>query len=215
MRAATVALGFLVWCGPAVGQTIPVTAKVRETRQVSMQGMNIETRVQEGHYYRSSSGVTLEEWTSVTINGRVAKGTGFLTDPNSKKNFHLDFGSSIAREEPLNPGSPPDSDPEVATKIAAARPASVVQRTIEGIPCTVNPMYILDPPSKELTLVGEACHSESYKLTLSYSTKRTSQDGKTTVIQYELFAIQLNREPDPAVFNLRERGFTIYGPLPQ
>jgi hypothetical protein len=186
-------------------QWIPITAKIKQTREVFMNGQKTETHVREGLYYRSSHGATLEEWTRV--DGSESKAVGYMTMQADGVTYelHLLTRRAIERRFSVPSGADLRKPPT-----PPARPAHLRQVTVGGVRCTVIPARMQPGFGQPSVPAGEICISDELNLMVRNEQTHSLSGTKTVRVLYEMDDIQSHKEPDPKLFDLRGRGFTIY-----
>lgn len=190
----------LVTAGTLFAQSVPIVAKMRLTDEVTVNGKVTVTHVQEGIFYRASSGSELRQWK--TLDGKAEPGTmgwGLLMDKQHDTHYKVDYVGRNAYKETL---------PEIGLpKHGKSDPSG--QDSVEGIGCDLWPIHFV-PPGKAPILTGQGCRSAQYELDLYYDyTNAPTSTGKVAHSAFKLYDIQIGVEPDPKLFDL-ETNFTIY-----
>jgi hypothetical protein len=186
-------------------QSVPVTAKVRNTGEVVLNGKSIETHVEEGVFYRSFTGVELRQWLTTDgnpVHGKMAMAA--IYDAPNDVNYWLDSVAHNAYVQPASTVNLPDGS-------SSGQPQPALgESSVEGIPCSIFPVYTLQ--SGQRILIGRTCKSKQYNLVLRMEYTKPTKDP--TEKQYrtttEYFDVQIGVEPDPKLFDLT--AFTIYRP---
>jgi hypothetical protein len=192
--------------GAAVhAQWIPITAKIKQTREVFVNGQKTETHVREGTYYRSSNGATLEEWTK--IDGSESKAAGYMTMQADGITYELNMLTRRAIERRF---SVPNGVDLRKPPTPPARPSQLRQVTVGGVRCTVIPARMQPGFGQPSGPAGEICISDELSLMVRSLQTHDHSSTRTIRVLYEMDEIQSHKEPDPRLFDLRGRGFTIY-----
>lgn len=203
----------LLTCGSASSQWVPVQGKIRETREVFLNGQKVETHVREGLFYRSSNGSTLTHWTQT--DGDTQRSTGTLADNSTMVNYQLDFTNRIAieRRSVLPPGV---NGPLLPTAAPASEKAPEI--FLGGVRCRTMPANFRTKADadagKPFVRAGEVCWSNEYSLLVREDLRLRRSGEREERFVFEVFDIEPNVEPDPKLFDLRARGFTVYGAKP-
>lgn len=181
-------------------QTVPVTAKWRDTAQVIINGKVTETHVREGVFYRTSDGRELRR--SVSFDGKPLYGQAaraVLFDSVHKTNYVIDYKKGEAFE-PRMLSSPFDSSH--LKDLPSTVPFPSGESSVEGYPCTLHPDYLVIPAGR--LLIGSNCRSKEYDLVLKRDVTRPSQKslGEAVHEVTEFYDIQIGVEPDPKLFDL-------------
>ncbi len=175
-------------------QWIPLTGKVKETSERTVNGKIAEVKVREGDFYRASDGSTLEQWKE--------GGPTALNDNTHLLSYQLDYNKKTAIAKPM---------PQAMGKIdvEATRRKALGHSTVNGFACTFVPLYFVRSPGSR-TLAGTACVSEEYATDLR--TEMTVSVGNTTDhVVWELNLTKTNQEPDRKLFEV-PKDFTVLGP---
>jgi hypothetical protein len=189
---------------PVYAQWVPVTAKIRQTRELLQDGKSVERHIKEGNYYRTADGSTLEEWTRV--DGSESKAVGHLTKQAQGVAYDLNMitRSAIERRFSLPSGANMKSPPRASIS------SKLPQITVGGVQCTVLPARVQVGIGQPSAPAGETCFSAELNLVVRNQLTHTLTTGKVMRTLYEMFEIETHKEPDPKLFDLRGRGFTVY-----
>jgi len=208
MNRTYILLFAFLFGGHAWGQWVPLTAKVRERTTIVEAGKAVPFVQKEGSFYRRSDGSTLIEWTYV--DGDERKAVGHLSMGNSSLGYQLHLGNRTAIEQHRAP-SRAVSGLGDSSRLHRDPKAALRQDFIGAVACAVYPLFFQGGKGQPLVRTGEACWSHELGLMLKQDkTYVGSEDGRTYHTVYETFDIQPNTEPDPKLFDLQARGFTIY-----
>lgn len=198
MAGLSIGLMALLLSPIACGQAI--TARIRITGDfIGSNGRVTASHIQDGVYYRTSTGETLTHYT--TFDGAPTAGEmawAVLIDHNLI--YQLDYAMHRAYVV-----SPTRFTPPRPPKVQAAPE----QSSVEGISCRLLPIYSVTAGT--VTRVGSSCYSGTYKLTLKTDVSNAGPDGRSVHNVMEMYAIQIGLEPDPNLFDLGHN-FTIYRP---
>jgi hypothetical protein len=180
-------------------------AKVRETTTVSESGQPVKTVQKEGSFYRRSDGSILIEWTSV--DGDSSRAVGHVSFSQSNLRYQLNIAGRIAIEREagsaaVNSALDPARMPKTPLK-------PIREDLIGSVPCAVYPLFRKPTPEAPPIPAGEACWSHELGLILKRASTYVGSDGRTYHTIYETYEIEM-REPDPKVFDLEGRGFTVF-----
>ncbi len=182
-------------------QFAPVTAKMRHTKEVIVDGKVVETQTKEGNFYRSSDGSTLKQWTKA--NGNLDWGD--LWDNKNLMSYRLEYSNRQAYGDPAPKGAQagrPDALFPLASK-------ALPQDSVEGIRCAIFPVRLHIPGNPPIP-VGRTCESIEYNLQLKEDvTTQPVGTNKTIHTVFELYHIKLGLEPDPKLFDVHAN-FTVY-----
>jgi hypothetical protein len=186
----------------------PISAKMRLTTEVSVNGNVEKTHTQEGDFYIASNGSELQQWT--TRDGKETTGEmrwAGLTDAVHNTGYKVDYQNRLAYEQPFAR----NASPAPSSKAPASQNLS--QDSVEGYPCVRYPARLI-LPGKPPTVVGYSCRSESYDgLELKRETTTIDSSGRTVHSTFELYDIRPGVEPDARLFDLSN--FTVYKPTPK
>ena len=199
------AVGFLM-AGTLCAQLTSVVAKIRQTDEVIVNGKVSSTHVQEGIFYRASSGSELRQWK--TIDGKEATGAAAwasLTDKQHESYYKVDYVGRQAYQTIPPEISPPKDD---------KAPKSVVlgHDSVEGIACELLPIRVL-AAGKAPVEVGRSCRSAEYDLRLYAEFTNPVSVNKSVHSTLKLYDIQLGVEPDQSFFDL-QTNFTVHKVAP-
>lgn len=200
MSNLKVALVLLVISGIAHAQWVPVTAKMRQKKEITANGKVSRVETKEGVFYRSSDGSTLREWT--IVNGSPTNNAvGFYTDNQKALSYRLEYINHQAIE-----AVPPSRTPVKPGAMKAESLKKIRDDQVSGFPCVVVPLSVSwqGGPAQS---AGEACLAPDYDLIVRMESNGTSKDGTSFKEITELYDIRLNAEPDPKNFDLT--GFKI------
>jgi hypothetical protein len=180
-------------------QSMPLTAKVRSTNEVIVNGKVVDTHVREGLFYRASDGSELRR--PVSLDGKPVQGEGArasLFDKPHATNYAIDY----EKGEAFHAGPPPSFSPARLPTLESAVPPPSGQSSVEGYPCTLRPVYLVRPQGR--ILIGSNCVSEEYGLVLrtDVTTPSAITVGKAAHQTTELYDIHIGVEPDPKLFDL-------------
>jgi hypothetical protein len=192
---------------PAAGQWVPIVAKLKQTQEVYANGARIETRVREGNYYRTSDGSVLEEWTK--IDGDTSRAVGYLVDNRRDLSYDVNFVTRTAIEKRIV--LPPGVSGRPRTPV---RPPAGREIIVGGLRCIALPAVVQKPTGPPLS-AGETCVSSELSLLVRNDLTMPRPDGKSVRTLYELTDVQVHKEPDPKLFDLRARNFTVYSTQPR
>lgn len=188
-----------VLTGPlgAYAQWVPVTARLKQTREVLAQDRSLERTVKTGRYYRASNGSTLRQWQE--MNGRpLGNPTGELSDNKSGRTYWIDYAAKRATVRAEGgPNLPRAYDAE------KLRGKSIGQDSVGGLSCAIVPLW----DGNSGRQIGQVCIALEYDLVLRLESANTRSDGTTLRITNELEDVELNAEPDAALFDLKQ--FTL------
>jgi len=202
-------LGFAVLLAPTDmhAQFLPVVAKRRLTKEHLVDGKVVDRVTKEGNYYRSSDGSILEQWTRVNGDEKLGElAAGSLWDNKNVVSYQLDFKNRIAYLH-----APPQGTKPVRPDVSGARAAGALgEEFLEGISCRVFPVRIA-PRDRPAFYAGQVCRSVKYDLELKQELSYPNSAGKIVHTVFQLYDIQLGREPDPKLFDVRG-SFTVYAP---
>lgn len=175
-------------------QFAPVTAKMRQTKEVIVDGKVVETEMRAGNFYRSSDGSTLRQWTKANGN----PDWGDLWDNKNLMSYRLEYSNRQAYETPAPEGAEAER-PDALLPLASK---GLPEDSVEGIRCVVSPIK-LDMPGKPIIPMGRACTSIQYNLELKEDVStQPVKTNKTIHTVFELYQIKLGLEPDPRVFDV-------------
>jgi hypothetical protein len=165
-----------------LNESKPITARMRQTWETIVDGKIVETRTNEGIFYRNSRGSTLERWNDNAQPARlfISGHGGYLVYYESRMAFGSVFeegGSWL-----FNPNRPYNF---------------LGQDSVESISC----IYSEIPLGPHVEHAGKACWSSDYKVELKNDWTVPSARGLTPQV-FELYDIKLNVEPDPNLFDL-------------
>lgn len=187
-------------------QFAPVTAKMRQTKEVIVDGKVVETETREGNFYRSSDGSTLRQW--MKVDGNLDWGD--LYDNKNLMSYKLEYISRQAQGDPPPQGAQPDR-PDALLYLASK---GLPEDSVEGIRCAVSPIKLHIPGNAPVP-IGRTYRSIEYNLELKEDvTTRPVGTNKTIHTVFELHHIQLGLEPDPKLFDVHAN-FTVYLPEPR
>jgi hypothetical protein len=175
----------------AAAQWTPLTAGIRETTQISKDGIASQTIVREGVFLRASDGSTLTHWTKV--NGEETPGTGNLLNNTTHRSFSLDYKAMTAKQGRFA------MDP--FTKDSYSQMVTVGNGTVAGIPCRMVPINDVYP--QKTVRVGEACVFDEQGIILKEETRVTRDDGSISHVVTEKFDVRLNVKPNAAEFDAK------------
>lgn len=180
-------------------QSMPLTAKVRSTGEIIINGKVLETHVRESLYYRTSDGSELRR--PVSLDGKPVQGEaarGSLFDKPHGTNYAIDY----EKREAFHAGPPPSFNPAHLPALESAVPPPSGQSSVEGYPCTLRPVYLVRPKGR--ILIGSNCVSDEYHLVLKtdVTTPSAITVGRAAHETTELYDIRIGVEPDPKLFDL-------------
>jgi hypothetical protein len=196
----------LLFTSTVRAQWTPVVSKVKETTKVSGNGQPIKAVQKEGSFYRRSDGSILVEWTSV--DGDPGRAVGSLSFGQTNLRYQLNIASRTAIEREVV--SPPGVDSALDPARMPKTPMKPLREEFVGtVACAVFPLYRRQRPEAPPVPSGEACWSHELGLMLKRESTYVGSDGRTYHTTYESYDIDI-REPDPALFDLQGRGFTVF-----
>lgn len=199
-------LAVFVLAGSSVqAQWVPVTAKIRETKQILREGRVIQTHSREGAYYRRSDGAELREW--ARVDGDESKAVGYLTLHAEGITYDLTMINRRAMERRF--AVPVGVDMRTPPK-PPARPANLQRITIGGVDCTVVPSRTRAAADAPAVPDGDVCMADALNLMLRRQHSYRLPDGREVRTVFEMVEIQANVDPHPGLFDLKGRGFTIF-----
>ena len=181
----------LILAAPASAQVRPVTAKVRQTEQLIVGGVVVETHVREGVIGRTSDGLLLiQRFTN--LDGKELTGPlahGILVDRKDGFAYNLDYRTHTGVRTSGNSKVDPEHDPD------AGRVFTNAQDQVEGISCRVIPESF-EYKGVE-TPIGDECVSPEYGLALKRDVTMAlpNAPGKSKHIVMQAYDIQLGVEP--------------------
>lgn len=198
--------------GSASAQWIPLTARIRETTTVIVGGQPVETQTREGILYRRSDGSTLTEWAHV--NGDPRRASSHLVDYQKNSSYEIKTADRMALERPALPvgiSTPP--------RPQRFERSGLREEVVAGFACVVVPHKSIPHGRKmqdhmQLHQDGVACWSNQYNLMLRLNVQRSGVDGKVYHQLYEVVSLDPGTEPDPKLFDVQARGFTVYKTSP-
>jgi hypothetical protein len=181
----------------AYGQA--VTAHERLTEEtINSNGKVIASHIREGVYYRTSAGSTLRQYTTLDGNAIVGQlGWAILQDGTGT--YKLDYTQHRAYVV---------SGPQ-ATPLSGIPTTQKAQSSVEGMPCTLWPVYLVEAGTK--TIIGQGCHSDKYNLTLKLDVTVPGKNGQSAHNVTEMYDVQIGQEPDAKLFDV-QHNFTIFKP---
>lgn len=168
------------------------------TEDVIANGKVIASHIRDGIYYRASDGSIFNQFKTLDGNPTVGQQAWAPLRDSNGVNYQLDYVQHRAYYVAPRPQFTPPSRTN----------AQKTQSSVEGIPCTIQPVYLVSGGSQ--TLIGHACLSEKYELSLKMEFTMPLKVGQSVHEVTELYNIQLGQEPDPRLFDLHN--FTIYRP---
>lgn len=204
MRKINLLVVLVLTCAVNIkAQYVPVVAKIRMTHEITIPGQKAETHFQEGNFYRRSDGSILEEWT--VVDGDKTRGTGGLADNKNNNIYQLNL---VGRTAVFQHTPAPTGAIGIAGPPQLPDPGSSVSReVVGGLSCALS--AVKASGSLQGALTGQICLSTQFNLTLKRDITSTSKSGRTDHTVYEMSEVQLYKEPDVGLFDLRARGFTI------
>lgn len=186
----------------------PISAKMRLTTEISVDGRIEKTHTQEGDFYVASNGSETQQWTM--RDGKETTGEmrwAGLTDTAHNTAYKVDYQNRLAYEQPLSR----NAAPAASSKAPASKNLS--QDSVEGYPCVRYPARLI-LPGKPPTVIGYSCRSESYDgLELKRETTNVDSSGRTVHSTFELYEIRPGVESDAKLFDLSN--FTVHKPTPK
>ena len=169
----------LVLMSAAMAETVPVTATIKETRQVVKGAQVVESSVRDGALYRGSDGSTLRQF----------KDRGQLSTP--LKSYAIDYANRKVMEMPRDQGVEDYRGMK-----------SLGENTVAGIRCKLIAVEAQGPTDTKAQKVGTACVSAEYGLMLRQETSYRRKDGMIVHVVMELSNVQLHSEPEARVFEV-------------
>jgi hypothetical protein len=197
IAGSSLGLLVLLFSSAAYGQA--VTAQQRVTEEtIAPNGKVIASHIRDGVYYRTSAGATLQQFT--TLDGqRLVGQQAWAVLWDNGVNYQLDYTQHRAYVFPNPAFTMPSSSPKVERS----------QSSVEGIPCMLWPVYLVEAGTR--TLIGHGCNSEKYNLALKVDVTIPGRNGQSIHKVTEMYGIQIGLEPDPKLFDV-QHNFTIYRP---
>jgi tetratricopeptide (TPR) repeat protein len=204
-KLAVIGAAFCFGLGGLSAQTVPVAAKIRLTTELLVAGKVVSTKVQEGYFYRASSGWYLKQWRKVGDSSAPGDvNNAALTDAQHNVEYALVYDQHRAII------TPPYLFREIAAPASEpAPPGGFLHDTVEGVACVKRPLR-LNVSGQPHTELGYSCVAEGYndlELKREFTDAVQNSPDKTKHVLYVLFEIQFGKEPDPALFDLKS--FTI------
>lgn len=194
MMSTMVGVVVLFWALLSCAQWVPVTGKVKQTKEVfGANGVLLERQnLKAGNYFRAANGSTLRQWTEV--NGTPTKNViGEMLDNRSGTNYRVEYLEKRAIIQFT--GQPLSSD-----MYAEQGRNATGQDIVAGVNCSVVPAKD-EQSGRE---VGSFCIALDYGLALRVEAKGQSPDGTKTRFLTELYDLQIGATPDPKLFDLTQ-----------
>ena len=198
---------FIVLFSPsAYGQWVPIVAKTTQTTEVFAGGQKVETHVRDGNYYRKSDGTVLEEW--MTLEGGGSKPIAILSNVANKLTYK---SSSVTRTTTGDPLTSTVGTTSSGPQSPTPNSKNVLpQSVVAGVSCFIHPVKPkrvgqVGPGSA----TGKACISRQFSLVLSRDVTYLGSNGRTYHDVYVINQIQLNIEPNAALFDFSNRNITV------
>ncbi|HXN98638.1 MAG TPA: hypothetical protein VN881_06155 [Candidatus Acidoferrales bacterium] len=204
-RSFILAVVFMLGSTGLFAQTVPVRAKLRTTTEIILDGKVIKTTVGGGFFYRASNGSSIRQLRKIREDGTLGDViVADLTDKEHNITYRIDYTNHRAWVTPASvldilTVSPGDNPP----------PGGYPQDSVETISCVKRPVrrkVANDPPTE----VGYSCVSErnnDLELTREVTEPIATSPGRAVHSTSVLYDIELGKEPDPTLFDLKD--FTI------
>lgn len=193
MLAARLSALLLLFATAAYAQWQPVTARIRQTKEITAPDGSVSTQaVKAGTFYRISNGSTLQRWSEVA--GQPTNNViGELLDNSSGTTYsiqYLDRRATIKYK----------GTPKPANLYRGVKASPIGQEVVGGVACQLFP--IKDERSGRA--VGQVCVSPQDELVLRVESFAKQPDGSSVRLITELDNVQIGTQPDSKLFDISQ-----------